>query len=63
MNCDGLVKIDDVVLLSRYIGEDTSITVTQQGTANADCDGVSGINADDTAAILMYLAGLLSQLG
>lgn len=63
VNCDGVVKIDDVVLLNRLVGEDPAILVTQEGMANADCDGESGINAFDATAILCYLAGLLEKLG
>ena len=58
VNCDGLVKIDDVVLLNRYIGEDTTITITAQGIANGDCDHSGLINAEDSAMILRYLARL-----
>ncbi len=59
VNCDGSVKIDDVVLLSRYLAEDTSITVTAQGVLNADCAYTGKLDADDSTAILQYLAGLL----
>ena len=62
VNCDGLVKIDDVVLLNRYVGEDPTISITPQGVANGDCDGKTGVDAADSAAILLYLAGWLETL-
>ncbi len=62
VNCDGYVKIDDVILLNRFIAEDTTATVTAQGVVNAECNGVTGINSDDATAILMLLAGLVNSL-
>ena len=60
VNCDGVVKIDDVVLLNRYVAEDTTINVTPQGVLNADCAYTGKIDSDDSTAILQYLAGLLT---
>ena len=62
---DLLVKIDDVVLLNRYVAEDTTINVTPQGVLNADCAYTGKLDSDDSTAILQYLAGLLtlSELG
>ena len=62
VNCDGRIKIEDVVLLSRYVAEDTSISITAEGVVNAECDGMAGLDAGDTAAILMYLAGFIEHL-
>ena len=58
VNCDGVVKIDDVVLLNRYVGEDTTITITSQGIVNGDCDLTGNLNAEDSTMILRYLARL-----
>ncbi|MBE6846903.1 MAG: alpha-L-arabinofuranosidase [Ruminococcus sp.] len=58
VNCDGDVKIGDVILLNRFLAEDQSITVTAQGMLNAEADGVNGINGNDSVAILYLLAGL-----
>ena len=61
-NCDGVVKIDDVVLINRFVGEDTSITFTQQGKINADTDGSGLIDSYDSIHILEYLAGLSASV-
>lgn len=58
VNCDGNVKIGDVILLNRFISEDAAVSVTNQGLANAEVDGVKGINSDDSTAILKIIAGL-----
>ncbi len=62
VNCDGVVKIDDVVLLSRYLGEDTTITIQQQGLLNADCNTDTKTSPDDSILILQYLAKLIPSL-
>lgn len=58
VNCDGEVKIADVILLNRLLAEDTSVSVSAQGTANAECDGTDGLSPADSTAILRYLAGM-----
>ncbi|MDD5947050.1 MAG: hypothetical protein PUC41_04545 [Oscillospiraceae bacterium] len=58
VNCDGDVKIGDVILLNRFMAEDESITVKAEGLANADADGDGGIGSGDSVAILKILAGL-----
>lgn len=60
VNCDGDIKIDDVILLNRFIAEDTGVTVTQQGIANADCVYDTETNNSDSTAILRYLAKMIS---
>ncbi len=65
VDCNGEVKIADVILLNRFIGEDTTITVTPQGLLNADCAYDGAQTGDDSTAILKYLAGMITydQLG
>ncbi|MBQ4346149.1 MAG: glycoside hydrolase [Oscillospiraceae bacterium] len=58
VNCDGLVKINDVILLNRVLAEDTSAAITEQGMLNAECDGSPTVTADDAVTILRGLAGL-----
>ncbi len=58
VNCDGDVKINDVILLNRFLAEDASAIVSEQGMLNAECDGVNGVNGNDSIAILKMLAGL-----
>ena len=60
VNCDGVVKIDDVVLGNRYVGEDTSISVTVSGQVNGDLDFDSTMTATDMSLLLQYLAKLIS---
>ncbi len=57
-NCDGVVKIDDVVLINRYVAEDSEITITDLGVINADTDENNKIESTDSINILCYLAGL-----
>ncbi len=59
VDCDGDVKIADVVLLNRFIAEDITAVVTEQGVANAQCYADGTINGTDAAMILQYLASLL----
>ena len=58
VTCDGNVKIEDVILLNRYIAEDTTITITAKGLTNADMNNDGSSTSDDAIAILRLLAGL-----
>lgn len=58
VDCDGNVKISDVILLNRFLSEDADVTLSEQGLANAECDGNAGITQEDAIAILKMLAGL-----
>lgn len=65
VNCDGKVDISDVILLNRFIAEDTTITITDQGLLNADCVYDGQKTGDDATIILQYIAGAVdySELG
>lgn len=67
VNCDGEVTISDVVMLSRYVAQDTELNPvpSAQGLKNADCESNGNIDAGDITAIARYLAHLIeaSQLG
>ena len=58
VDVNGTINISDVVLLNRYISEDTAITISVQGLKNADCIKDNAIHPTDAAAILQYLAGI-----
>ncbi len=58
VNCDGFVKIGDVVLLNRYIAEDTSAVISEQGMQNADVNADGVQSSEDATIILKYLAGI-----
>ena len=62
VNCDDVVDISDVILLSRYTAEDKTVTVTQQGILNAECDGRSGLTAGDTIVIVQFIARLIDAI-
>ncbi len=62
VNCDGEVKVGDVILLNRFLAEDTAAVVTEQGTINAECDGAADLTGNDAVAILSLLAGLVDSL-
>ena len=57
-NCDNVVDISDVILLSRYAAEDTAVTMTASGIANADMNGDGILNGADTTAIVRKIAKL-----
>lgn len=58
VNCDGQVKIDDVILLNRFLAEDAAVSISEQGMRNAECDGEPDVTSDDAISILFTLAGL-----
>lgn len=62
---DANININDVILLSRFVNEDTEVNMDDNGKINADvnCDGV--LDAVDTNMILQYIAHLLgiTELG
>lgn len=59
VDCNGVVDISDVILLNRFVAEDTAVTITTQGLLNADCVYNEKPDGEDSAAILQYIAGLL----
>lgn len=58
VDCDGQLLIDDVIILNRFLAEDTAISVTEQGILNGDANRDGSTNNDDPVVILRYLAGL-----
>ncbi len=61
VNCDGDVKINDVILLNRFLAEDSAAKISEQGMINAESDGAAGINNNDSIAILRMIAGLPNE--
>ncbi len=57
-NGDSFIKIDDVVLLCRYVAEDTTIETAAFLVDNADHNADGKVDANDAGSILQYLAGL-----
>lgn len=58
VNADGKVTVSDAILLSRYAAENSTVSITAAGMAVADLNNDGEVNADDTTALLMMLAGL-----
>ena len=63
VNCDGDVRINDVVLLNKYLAR--SEQITKQGLLNADCEKDDKVDAKDATKIKQFLALLIerSELG
>ena len=63
VNCDGDVRINDVVLLNKYLAKNA--TVSKQGLLNADCEKDDKVDAKDATKIKKFLALLIdrSELG
>jgi len=59
VNLDGQVSVVDIVLLSRYVAQDSEAVLTSaEALANADCNADAQIDAGDVTAVSLYLAGL-----
>ena len=58
VNVDGFVDISDVILLSRYTAEDTTISITTEGLVNADLNGDGKYSAEDVTRIIRIIAKL-----
>ena len=56
VNGDGKLSISDVVMLSRYVGEDASVSLTVP--ANADINGDGSVDFNDATAMLRTIARL-----
>ena len=59
MNCDGDVRINDVVLLNKYLAKNA--TVSPQGLKNADCEYDEQVNSKDSTKIKQFLALLIER--
>lgn len=58
VDCDGEVRITDVILLNRWIAEDDAVSVSAQGALNAEMDGDHTLTLADAIQILKVIAGL-----
>lgn len=61
VNCDGAFKVNDVILLNRFLAEDKTVTISETGFLNADFDQNGELDGDDAAAMLMNLASLTTD--
>lgn len=62
VNCDGKIRIADVILLSRYANED-KVTISKQGKVNADVNLDGVLDSADATDILKFIARLIEKLG
>jgi len=58
-NGDGKVNVADAVAVLQYVANKSKYSLTEQGEANADCDGVKGITGGDAKYIQMMDAGII----
>lgn len=61
-NCDGSVKINDVVLLNKWLNDNKSYAIEAQGKINADCYNPKNgeeLTADDSDAIIKSIVHLV----
>ena len=58
VNVDNAVDISDVIMLARYAAEDTTVSVTKQGLANADLNEDGKFTSADVTKILRIIAKL-----
>lgn len=58
VNTDGQITISDVIMLSRYVAEDTSLPLDDAALANADANYDGIVTAADCTSILRAIAGL-----
>jgi hypothetical protein len=60
VNCDNIVDVSDVVLLNKSLVQ--SATLSELGSANADCNLDKVLSSDDSLVILKYLVQTYSSL-
>ena len=61
-NCDGVVRINDVVLLNKWLNDAKSYAMSDQGKLNADCcdpQAGEGLDANDSDAIIRSIVHLV----
>lgn len=61
VNCDGWFKVNDVILLNRFLAEDDTAAISETGLLNADFDQNGERNGDDATAMLKSLASLTTD--
>ena len=61
VDCNGTVAVADLVLLNRYIAEDNSITVSEQGLENAKVTGNASLSSTDALKIMRFLANRITE--
>ena len=61
-NCDGKIAIADLVLMARYVAEDSEMEMpSDQGLRNADCFYDEKVNSSDITMLARFLAHLIPE--
>lgn len=60
-DCSWNVDVSDAVLLARYLAEDKTARISDDGLKNADCDGEAGVTGGDLTQILLYIARQITE--
>lgn len=55
VNLDCAIDVSDAVLTARYLAEDKTVKIADQGLQNADADGNGSVTPDDITAVLEYI--------
>lgn len=58
VNADGELKIDDAILLNRFVAEDETVVIPELGQQYVDVNADGLVDANDVTTILLTLAGL-----
>lgn len=61
VDCNGVVEINDVVLLARYVAQDDTVKITVQGVANGDYNQDGSLDSTDITAVCRQLAHLTDE--
>lgn len=61
-NCDGIVSIADATAILQHLGNNDEYALSEQGAANADVDGKTGVTAGDALSIQRLDAKLIDSL-
>ena len=62
-DCNGVVKINDVVVLNKWLNDNKSYDISDQGKINADCfkpQGGNELTAEDSDAIIKSIVHLVT---
>lgn len=61
VNCDGFVRVNDVILLNLFLSENKTAEISELGMLQAEADGIVGVNSNDAVAILKMIAGIVEE--
>ena len=60
-NEDATVDVSDAVLIARFVAEDPTASISQQGKLNANVCGGKSVNSDCTIKILQFIAKIITE--